>query len=194
MYDEQDNISMRLLNSVVRVGKTPVYVIDAGAQEIRYKSLTSGRENTINLKSPRLDLSPIPLGYVNYRGEIYYLSRMPVRKYKQGLSSESLNMNGRNGRAKDVLRSKALAKCVLGQYPSQQEAIQRIKDGEIMGLAFSRQFAICENGGFGGGGENAELSLRFRGKAVGKITRKHDELQLLPSFIYLQEKLTGAMP
>lgn len=190
MYDNQDNVSMRLLNSVIRVGTTPVFVIDITRTELKYKSLSSGRENIISLKSPRLNLLPVPLGYINYRAGAHYLSRIPQRKYKQGLAYESLKMEGMS-RGKEVLRSKALARCIAGEYPNHEEVIRRIKDGENINLAFSRQFAIGEAPTFEGTG--GALSLLFRGRRVGEVTKKNDELKLVPRFIYLQEKLIGVL-
>ena len=127
------------------------------------KSISPTRKaRCLNLLSQREEILPIceetfsapsqRLGYVNVHGSVVYCTRTPVRKYKVGLSKENVKIlhttydydDGANAAVNRIasLKSVELGDCILGKYPTLQEAVAKIKEGVCNIVAFDRQFAI----------------------------------------------------
>lgn len=180
-YESVDDVRLRLHRSVVRLGDSPVFVEDViGLKDVMVTHLLSG--NTEKVKVDKLDLSPVPLGYVltEERG-LLLATRKPTRKFKQGLTQENLFTKSvlSDSPARLIYTSKSMAKTIVGDYPTVGDAFQRVRSGSIKACPFSREWAVADNG--------EDLCVVFRGEVVGYVGDNF--LRILPERAYLKESL-----
>lgn len=178
-YESEADVKLRLGNSLVRKGATPVYIkgVESINKVIVYDPI---KRETDYAKVSDLNLTPVPLGYVESAGDVLYVTRKPTRKYKQGLTQENMV-------AKDVLSGrlvalriddKGLSKAILGQYPSIEEAFQQCREGSGI-VPFSREWAVANY--------KEELCVMHKGGVVGYVG--DDNIMLSPDKYFLKESL-----
>jgi hypothetical protein len=154
---------MYLTNSVIRVGKEPVYVLNTvpmggGRYRMEYHPLTvyAGAENverkSIDVDDEDVDASPVPLGMVlTDRGEdsqAYYVSRYPRRMWKIGLNMKNIAVQGMpeqnrcdgsfliGGPGSGWLRN-----TIVNEFPSYEKSQYTSKKDRVP-QAFSRHFLL----------------------------------------------------
>lgn len=194
----------RLCESVIKVTNRPFYVIgvdplDGRGKTFRIlgvfcKSKTDDPED-FKLDDDRVDLTPIPLGFVNKTRTCVLLTREPKRMWKIGLHQENvaarvLTPDGllydRINFSETVL-SDGFRSAVLGNYPTLKDLIL---DNKILhgSRAFSRDWAIQKLPQT----ETVNLVHKFHG-VVGKLNGIHPELNEKFGFLHeaLQEELKG---
>ena len=182
---------MYLLDSVIRFSGEPVVVSymegeDEGEGDginCCLKKLTqrTASYERVSIYDYRIDMSPVPLGYVNWKryGEVSILIayRVPLRMWKVGLTSNNLAlrgiMHGDTGESSStVINSKALSNTIKGNFPSLDKCIQ-----EEQPQAFSRRFAIL----------NKKLWFAQLSSPIGEIIG--GELSLIPQYAFMSEAL-----
>jgi len=192
-----------LSGCIIRVKDVPIMVLDvftevnrAGKPVTTMKYIEVGEQvkpKYINMRSRRLNLSPVPLGYVNFReGEdgmnCATLSRIPSRMWKIGLDASNLHITAPVGQDKANLRktslllSPSLRDTIMGHYLSYTDTLELLKDSSLYScLAFGRHFGVQKH--------EEEYSLIYykHNVAVGKALPEGPVL--LPSHHYLQQKL-----
>lgn len=185
-YLVQD-LEMRLNRSLVKYNGRPFFIEEVQPNCVLLgKYLDTQRLAICELPNKNLDIRPVPLGYVNLSSRAMYVSRIPRRKYKQGLNDQNILLKGYmldGVRVTDLLRSKNLCRCINDEYPSLSDAIKHAEEHES--CAFSRKFAVRNEEELG------VLSLQYRGSAVGIVM--HGELQLNSSNQYLREELEAVL-
>lgn len=142
----------------------------------------------LRFKFKQADLSPpsFRLGYVNLGTNCFFLSRVPSRVYKVGMSSTNLVMKKTDHplnvtetkEARDILArlsSVSLYKTIKGVFPSLTEAHRSAVDNRGC-VAFDRQFAVDSRG-----------VIYFKGKSVGEYNSK--EIVFFSEFSYLVNNL-----
>lgn len=179
-FTEPHYARQALANSLIRVGESPVWVggFDGWATTLYYpmNGKTSRIEDIRKLK--KLNIEPVPLGYVNLKNEAVFISRIPRRRWKQGLNREVVSAI-----VPDMfLKSRALGNCILNRYPPLEQVILLVKTHQVISCSFNREWAI-------GSGVLAP-NLMFRGKAVGIWTEEGPKLS--PPFEYLIESFEEA--
>lgn len=92
----------------------------------------------VNKDDEKLDVSSIPLGYMNYNGNAVYLRRSPTRRYKQGVCPGSLS-DGQNG---DILFTKEFSDSIEGIFPSLRQAIALFNKQQAVSVALTQNVAI----------------------------------------------------
>lgn len=109
------------------------------------------------------------LGCVNVEGDVIYLSRRPVRRYRVGVSRESLVykslegcMIGNNDAVRRVVTFTApeLVDTAFARYPTIKEAFDRVNSGVARSVAFDRQFSLDNRG-----------CVFYKTMEVGKVKR-----------------------
>jgi len=135
----------------------------------------SGKEHRVSIDE--LDLHPVSLGFVNHRGGVSYVCRVPKRgDYRQGLRREN---------SKSMIGGyppwEAISKTVTNNFPSFNMAFSEAKKSGLS-RAWCRHWAI---------GPQGELIYRYHG-VVGSIT-ENKEPALKNSFMYLKEYLNEAL-
>ena len=159
-YD-RDHMRHYLRRCIIRIEDEPIYVLEVNndqnragrpIQKIYYTRLGHNEQRSINIKSRRVNLTPVPLGFINFQdgeNECVVASRVPARMWKWGLCSNNLNLSPVAGKdvleknKDNVLLSSNLRACILGTYPAYKEACDIIEQATIYStIAFHRHFAI----------------------------------------------------
>lgn len=158
-------------------------------------NLLTQREEYIPITSEDTFKAPTQrLGYVNVDGAVLYCTRTPVRRYKVGLSKDNFIVEKGQivgGFEEGVmaatakiqnLRSVELADCILGKYPTFEEAYAKCREGLAKSVAFDRQFAIV-----------GASYLLYKNQQVGNITRKAGKpiIKWEAGYEYLETLLDG---
>lgn len=182
MYsDNLEYAQTRLNKTLVRVGEEPFYIREVddwgdgvAVEGYFYKSPHIKQTFLVG----ELNLEPVPLGYVNYEGGAYYLSRKNMREdWRQGLRQGNMFFIGPEGFFDFPIEP--MRDTILNNYPSFQEAVKYIEEEIVDQVAFSRRFAL-------GRGKR----LMYKGRVVGT----YDKLaKLSEAYIYLTEYLNEVM-
>ena len=103
----------------------------------------------VDIDDPDLDSRDLGrrLGYVNTFGPsgALFVSRIPARQYKQGLSKNNVRILGGSGRLtlNDLRVQPGFTDAIKGIYPSFKRARERLQeDPDILSIAFNRNFAL----------------------------------------------------
>jgi hypothetical protein len=129
-------------------------------------------------KLTELDLLPVKLGYMNtpYDGA-YYMSRTPLRGWKQGLSAESMVITTANPNPDISWPYTSLFHTITRKYPSYDDAYKQALEIEKT-VAFSPYFAV-----------DHEKNLYYKAEHVGNNLELHPSCHFLLQ--YLNETLEG---
>ncbi len=188
--------SQQLRGSIIRVGDKPVHVIDAfsgdkvGEYVIQYAPCKTPNDRDYKLipvDHPSIDMNPVPLGMISFieRGiwSVYYTARLPVRKWKIGLSRENVTVkfvrgfDSGNGFEK-VYHSALIHDLIMGIYPK-LKSIRSSFNKNAGARAFSRRFALDND---------EQLFYKTIQEPVG-IMRKGIEFELQEDYAFLKEVL-----
>jgi hypothetical protein len=135
---------------------------------IDYYCLREAIEKTCYLKE--LDLSPIPLGFVNTPSAVVNMYRLPSRLQKVGLCEDNTVCHINNQQRTTLTRTFNHAR---NDYPSFEEACKT----EASGIAFNRKYAIIDS----------QLFHSRLNDPIGTI--KNSAIQLHKNYIYLSDEL-----
>lgn len=179
------NISLareRLPGSYISLSDlTPIYVADVdsgGGVEYR---VSGGNEFKVgNLEE--MNFSPIQLGYVNSAGSVGYICRMPSRHWRHGVRNNTVYIRNNTG-ARVSLDDPGLVNTSRGVFPSLDEAMDLVENGEARYTAFSRHYAI--------GHYRQGLSLFRKTTLVGKVSLvgQSPTLELSDRYGFLSDEL-----
>lgn len=172
MYESTEEAQLRLQNCVFLYGDDVVLCREVMGpnNDIRLRLLKFPEEvwmeDDIKLSDPKLQYKTLNLGYVDLGHYATYLKRIPVRRYKQGLCRENVNLSpGPSGGRPDwaaTLKSKGFREMLHNQYPTISEAYKRLKEDEdVYSVAIHRKFAIARDKFRG------DFVLNYRGQRVG---------------------------
>jgi len=194
-----DHANLYLAGSTIRVDGVPVYVRDVTysrplrRQILIYAPVENYDErkvNKINLSSSRVDMNPIPLGFINFqefsKPKIAVSAyRIPSRQWRIGLTTDNMRIVPHRfdeyENKKKIIHSIHFKNSVCGQFPKLEEIVEMIKSKEATSQAFSRDFAIEKN----------RLKFIQLKDPVGKLFR--GELMLFDDFLYLGQLLEKAL-
>lgn len=179
MYEFIDYAQGRLVDTVISIDQVPCYVMAVSDdRKIKYKTFPAGVLQVCSLDSDKIDLTPLPLGYVNFKRGSTYLTRIPQRRWKQGLDYRGIRSQGLDYREDDWFTSRAMLDCFNTKYPSYLEALFLLEEDRPC-VAFSSKWAVDYEG-----------AVFFRGTKVGKI---EGEITLKETYGYLQEMLEESL-
>lgn len=153
------DLHQKLHDTICRYKGVPVWVQTEGrGADLHLSPLTSRARTSQIIQStdPEFDVASVPLGYVNFGKEekrVYYLSRIPARRVKQGLCIRSVMVETISGRrkadvnAQTLICTKNFVEAVQGIYPdlnaSLEELRKNLKDNDQIGeIAITRDVAI----------------------------------------------------
>ena len=188
MYEEastEDLITI-FTDTVVRYQQRPVYVhgINEGKKLLIYDlEDLKIKVGTLPVNDKGFDFTPVPLGFCNHNKDALFLQRTPKRQYKQGLCKTNLSVSYlthdavMDGAAK-IIRTRSLAHCIEGRYPSLMNAIKLITDEGYRSVAFARKLAVDEN-----------LNLFFKQEKVGMVNEIDGKFILNRTKKYLERVL-----
>lgn len=159
MFELEDYASGRLTGTVLLFKKEPVEVLSyLYGRLIRVVDLL-GREPSyiLDIDNPMLEFKPPTVGYINTTNGAKYYSRIPERRWKQGLSRTSVKGLGKDTISKAMFYSEAFLHCLKNEYPSLEEAMELSKKSGRT-VAFHKMMAVSPSG-----------YLYFRGVRFGKL-------------------------
>lgn len=181
MYSEMDYANNRLGGTVVRYGGKAITVIEiSSGGTVAATYVTTG--DPVACDVSELDITPVPLGYVNTKVDAKYAVRMPMREdWRQGLREN-------NARTHDGMKLftytnwHQVGATIDGVFPPFEDCYKAIKVGKTVARAFSRNFAIHLDG------------LQYKGRfIVGDVLSKDQEVKLSPKFEWLEDVLKMEM-
>jgi len=155
------DLHLKLHETVCRYDGKPVWVTVPGNGLVRLYDLPSRRNpKDINSEDVRFDVASVPLGYVNMWSHklVTYLSRIPIRRVKQGLCLRSLTLARIDGRKEgtfstsSVIVSQGFVEAIEGTYPSIEKALAKLRkemneeEKIFPQIAISREVALTING------------------------------------------------
>ncbi len=180
-----DHANMRLGRTIIQFKGSPCWVEEVrGDWSASARSLSSGKALLIAdiRDKSEVDVTPVPLGFCDIEGTARYLSRMPARRTKQGLSQESLHCEGIQ--VPDFYRSqglcKALSAVISNEYESFRNCYKHVDAGGVTSKAFHRNWAIWKN-------QREELIVLFKHFGRVGVANKDGTVTLDPAFAYLNE-------
>jgi hypothetical protein len=180
--DDWDYAGTRLRDSLVRLGDGRPFYVHSVREDGTVSGSLAGSPFDTTASMDDLNLSPVPLGYVNKKRIVSYTSRSPTRHYKQGLTSYTLVAKG----SPVSLTSRDLAKTIMGVYPSVESVMEDVLTEEKSAQAFSRHFCVK-------GRTNGNPLLMYKHKPVGVISWNSDacraNFSLDDDYKYLNEVL-----
>lgn len=175
----------RLRDSIVSIKKTGVPV-KVHAVNVKFALVTklSKFAEMEEIKLHDLSMEPVKLGYVNLPRTCQYTYRIPVRKYRQGLSRENFGV-GENRFAKGInYDSPRVAKTIMGDFPTLLECVESLMNRETEQIAFHRFWAIRRS--------KQPFALYYKGQEVGKlevnVKTGISNATLRPKYNYLMEE------
>jgi hypothetical protein len=181
MYGKDYRYAMsRLEGTIVTLskGNIPVIVnaID-GAGRCSITKIDDGLKTVADLAD--LDLKPVKLGFVNYRGKAVFVARIPKRgDYRQGLRREnSTSFNGLG-----YPPTSAMSNAIQNQYPSFDTAFKTSSKGDAYSCAWHRHWGIA-------GGSR----LIYKGYGVVGSIHKDKSFTLNGNFSHLKEYLSEVL-
>lgn len=190
LYKNKGYANVRLQGTIVRRKKIPVIVHEVRGDVVSALNMVTKEEEVFNYKE--LDITPVPLGYVNYNKHTFYLSRSPVRNdWRQGLRDRSMvwRYDSYNQYTQQYAKMTKLgkdfgvpvdcvAKTIMGEYPTFNKVLNTLKLlNKSNSMSFSRFFAV-----------RGDSSLMYRTLKVGDIDEK-GKIVLLDKFFYLKESV-----
>lgn len=189
-YDSQGRKERRLDRSVCMYDGKPVYVrtVDPwrrdrlAADEVIVMSLEKAGElinkydipadayTKIKYTEDKFSAASFPLGYYNGPLGADYLTRMPAKLGNAGLTMNHI----RSERGGHSMFTKSMENCIIGEYPSLDEAIITVTNRVKVSCAFAREFAIGKLG-------RDILTLEFRGHTIGLWDATSKRFKLFPA-------------
>lgn len=168
--DDWEYANSRLAETVITHNERPFFVYHVRAGTATGFYLGESIQKTVDAKE--LDTRPVKLGYVNFNGKCYYLSRIPKRRdWRQGLRRENMMCIPHKGI--NILSWEVIAPTIIGKYPTFEKCVQVAKTGKQ--LAWHRQWALSGN------------SVLYRCEVVGEVV--DGKVNLHKEFTYLREAL-----
>ena len=167
----------RLDETVVTLAGRPVMVngIDPMCK-VHHIDVLTGNDSVCDLDE--LCLTPVKVGFVNFRGDAYYIVRKPMRRdWRQGLRIANVTCIN-----KEFPRGITLAdigRSIINDYPTFVEVVKTLRNTEdVHSIAWCREFALGRKG-----------QLFHADSLVGYFNFGNGEFTLKEEFDYLKESL-----
>lgn len=180
VYDDLAYAQSRLVETIVMHEGKPVRVREVVSEDTVYVVPLLNSEEMIVVPLKSLDINPVKLGYMNGPSDCVYLARTPMRQdWRQGLRPKSMRFIAENMNARIAPNDEAIAKTILGIYPSLKECVAFIKRRKnTISQAFSRNFSTNKDG-----------ALWFKGAFIVGEIDDTKQYSLKPKFDWVSEML-----
>lgn len=152
-----DDVRMNLHNSVCMYRGEPVYVQVAG-DEVRVAKVGTDRWGKADYLSSEFDYCAMRMGYMNYKEDAFFLSRLPDRRNNQGLTLALIHSQPRLPN-NYWWSNPCFGDALMGRYPNRDQALEDVNSGRYESCAFNRQFAFRRHG-------DRHTTLMFRNRMI----------------------------
>ena len=179
---------MLLDNTIVRYQQKLIYIQevvgDGPAFSLRIKYLSNGRIETIAYDPRSLDYSPVPLGNMNYQGDVYFCTRVPGRMNKQGLHKDAFrSFHYKRRYVRINLVTKSLIETVNNHYPDLKQVSVYLEKGMMAACAFSRHFSLSD-----------DYRLWYNNRVhIGRVEPDLSDYHLSERYFYFKEHLKESL-
>jgi hypothetical protein len=182
LYETEKDLVDRLGGTVCRYKGVPYVVHIEARTKINLLDLVSQKPVlSIRPNDPDFDISSAEIGYINFRwtktqlkysdtpndtsNKAYYLERVPFRRYRQGLCSDSLSGFHIDGKTSinpnALLFSDGFRDSQLGRFPSVREAIKLLEEEQQVAVGMDTALQKVDSG---------MILVWYRTKNIGWIT------------------------
>lgn len=179
------DLPQKLDQTIIRYDDVPYYLRIEGGEQVRLYELTRGLDKvfgSVSVRDDKIDISSVPLGYVNYIPwkAVFYLTRQPTRKVKQGLTIQNVKSSYFPGvqfitdnhfypKAQEILFHKSFKESVMGQFPGLQNALKGL-----------RGIHKSENRGHYSAAISQDIALLIDEQGIIKVYYKNDYVGWIP--------------
>lgn len=147
-YLDQRDLDKRLGDTICTWEGTPVYVA-THYDRVRHPNIALFKLNgelykpwkTVDHKSPLFCDRSLPLGYMNYNKNAYYLQRVPFRHQNQAIKANCIETTPVLSRNEQWFTSEAMHNCLINKYISMGDAWKALGAGHL-GAAIHRDIAL----------------------------------------------------
>lgn len=161
-YENYDDVVARVNRTIIRYQGVPVYSTVHSNGRTNEPDLSLDLTdfhrdvsfNKVHSSDEDIDVSAMPLGYVNKATSAVMAVRLPTRRHRQGLCNENLAyIDPRHERTRGIIPAKAqdivakdFFRMLNNEYPTGAEAIECLEHrNEVSSVAFHRKFAIVRD-------------------------------------------------
>lgn len=149
MYEDVSvaDLQQFFLGTVAFYKDKPIKILDISeTRKFDILDLLSQKRSVV-LDAPKYLTSPnVRLGMLNHNGAVFYLKRVPVRRFQVGISVNNTLVNfvcgSENVSGREILDSTSLGMCMLNKYPTIPEFLAHSDDFISNASAFDKQFAV----------------------------------------------------
>lgn len=137
MWNRAEDAHMRLAGTIVLFNGEPVYVTRVNPDhKVLFCFLSTGKKGEAAWEADAWDYRPVKTGFVNLGREMFFVERVPVRKWKQGLHRENTAVYPERPGIFDIIRTKEFAACIKRDYPSFKDVMRALRNGSADSRAF----------------------------------------------------------
>lgn len=197
LYDTEKDLQDRIGGTVCRYKGVPYWVQIESAKKINLLDLVTQKAVVVGISpsDPEFDISSAEVGYVNFKytpeqirymsnkslgNKVYYLERIPFRRFRQGLCGDSMTSYTIDGEpgipAANLLASKGFYESQVNSWPSIPVALAIFERGQETEIAIGIDTALHKI-------ESGLALVYYRKKNIGWITpgRRSFEIELSKS-------------
>ncbi len=153
-YLSMEDVKLRLHKTVCLHKGEPVYVTvdDLGKNHEVYVIPLAAVQTTmkggkfVDYRQGDFDYKYIPLGYIQFKQNAFYLSRLPERKNHQGLKADVIHSDPDINQlysSANWFYSAAMVDCIKGKHMPVKEAIDKIQFDGWKSAVVHRYFAVA---------------------------------------------------
>lgn len=168
----------RLNGSWVKFNGSFVYILSVSNSGVVDYLDKNSKDGKCHLRE--LDLTPIQLGYINFKRASKYVVRLPVRSYRQGIRRQNVSILEGASR-NQVELGKYFWDCLESGYKKLDHCIESVYNGEKTSLSFCPDFCVR--------GDSNNMHLDYKGKECGKVDTGKQLLILDNKYNFLKESL-----
>lgn len=178
-YLNTRDLTQYMDRSVVLYDGVPGYVrVDAAddGQSVVFYPLTNRNANKrIKITDDKFSCRNLDFGYCQFNTNAHFVSRNPLRMYKQGIVRDHLRITNSMPLAGiDITMTKEFASCILGKHMTFRAAMKQVDtdERESSSYAFDRNFCVAKFDG-------DNIVIKYMNQTValnhkGKWSIKHD--------------------
>jgi hypothetical protein len=169
-YYQQSDAKMRLDGTVCLYDGKPVHVQVMDTKDMvricpidKVYTLHPAQWEQVKYTDDKFSYKSPPLGYVNSNGKATYLTRIPDRKQRQGLTLDIITTRPKmlpGYSFEQSFYTQGYIDCVLNKYPTLDEALALLEKGKAEAVAISRSTALSFLG-------RNVVGLNYKGRQVG---------------------------
>ena len=203
VYHSRPDLKMYLNETIVMYKGEP-HMVNVKLRDERGKSMTDNKRIQLrHLSADRpafetttddkdLVTKNFSLGFCNYNGRAYLISRRAGRRQRDGLCSNAItyeHVGKKDPRGLDfysMLHSASFAACLRDEYPSYENALDKIFDEtkRVQSIAFSKDFALVKLDRF-------NVGIYYRSTQIAYANRKSRNANFLesPNISFMMKRL-----